>query len=287
MRSLVDFIRILLHNILPKNRIGDKIYAFINFVFIHRRFPTNKMIFNDVIYRLKISDEMLDPLRIFVTDKEYGKIYIKSLVGEEFIVPTLKIFQKYEELIDYNFPSECCIKPTHLSGEFILKVQDTKINYEKIKKWFSMNYYYRSREANYKFLKPKVIVETLVFNDSNIRDYRIFCYKGKAKLILVDCMPKHSSQTHRRSFYDPKWNQLNIKLKVKDSETLPKPSNLEQMISITEKICSNFDFIRVDIFTDGTKCFVGEITNIHANASNKFIPLSGSGEKTASETIFN
>ena len=101
---------------------------------------------------------------------------------------------------DYNFPSECCIKPTHLSGEFILKVQDTKINYEKIKKWFSMNYYYRSREANYKFLKPKVIVETLVFNDSNIRDYRIFCYKGKAKLILVDCMPKHSSQTHRRSF---------------------------------------------------------------------------------------
>ena len=51
------------------------------------------MIFNDVIYRMKISDEILDPLRIFVTDKEYAKIYTKSIIGEEFTVPTIKIFQ--------------------------------------------------------------------------------------------------------------------------------------------------------------------------------------------------
>ena len=285
MRFLIDFIRVLLHRILPKNRVGDKIYAFINFVFKHRRFPTNKMIFNDVIYRLKISDEMLDPLRIFVTDKEYAKIYTKSLVGEEFTVPTFKIFQKYEELIDYNFPSECCIKPTHLSGEFILKVQDTKINYEKIKKWFSMNYYYRSREANYKFLKPKVIVEALVFSDSNIRDYRFLCYKGKAKLIMVNFEPRNKLQIKKRIFFDLKWNEQDYNLKVTTREEVPKPLNLEQMISIAEKICSNFNFIRVDMFTDGTKCFVGEMTNIHANASQRFIPLSG--EKTASETIFN
>ena len=284
MRSLIVFIRISLNNILPKNRMGDKIYAFINFVFIHRRFPTNKMIFNDVIYRLKISDEILDPLRIFVTDKEYAKIYTKSLVGEEFTVPTFKIFQKYEELIDYNFPSECCIKPTHLSGEFILKVQDTKINYEKIKKWFSMNYYYRSREANYKSLKPKVIVEALVFNESNIRDYRFWCYKGKVKLIMVDCEPKNKLQIKKRTFFNLNWNEQDYNLKY-NREDVPKPSNLKQMISVAEKICSNFDFIRVDIFTDGTKCLLGEITNIHANASQRFIPLSG--EKTASETIFS
>ena len=283
MRSLIVFIRILLHNILPKNRMGDKIYAFINFVFKHRRFPTNKMIFNDVIYRMKISDEILDPLRIFVTDKEYAKIYTKSLVGEEFTVPTFKIFQKYEELIDYNFPSECCIKPTHLSGEFILKVQDTKINYEKIKKWFSMNFYYRSREANYKFLKPKVIVEALVFNDLHIRDYRFWCYKGKVKLINVDREPQQSLRKKQRTFYDLKWNEQTFKLGY-NKETVPKPSNLEQMISIAEKLSSDFDFIRVDIFSNGTKCFVGEITHIHANASQKFIPTSD--EKIVSKIIF-
>ena len=152
-----------------------------------------------------------------------------------------------------------------------------------------MNFYYRSREANYKFLKPKVIVEALVFNDLHIRDYRFWCYKGKVKLINVDCEdsePESESklQIKKRTFFDLKWNEQDYNLGY-NREEVPKPSNLKQMISIAEKICSNFNFIRVDMFTDGTKCFVGEITNIHANASQRFIPLSG--EKTASETIFS
>jgi len=127
-------------------------------------------------------------------------------------------------------------------------------------------------------------VEPLLFSDSDIRDYRFWCYKGKVKLIMVDCEPKDKLQIKKRTFFDLKWNEQDYNLRY-NREEVPKPSNLKQMISVAEKICSNFDFIRVDIFTDGTKCFVGEITNIHANASQRFIPLSG--EKTASETIFN
>ena len=137
---------------------------------------------------------------------------------------------------------------------------------------------------NYRFLTPKVIVEPLLFGDSDIRDYRFFCYKGKVKLIMVDREPKHSLQIKQRTFFDLKWNEQTFKLAYK-AETVPKPSNLEQMISIAEKLSSDFDFIRIDIFTNGTKCFVGEITNIHANASQKFIPTSD--EKIVSKIIFN
>ena len=108
--------------------------------------------------------------------------------------------------------------------------------------------------------------------------------KNKPKLIMVDCEPKSKLQIKKRTFFNLNWNEQDYNLKY-NREDVPKPSNLKQMISVAEKICSNFDFIRVDIFTDGTKCLVGEITNIHANASQRFIPLSG--EKTASETIFN
>ena len=144
MNSLIVFFRTLFGILLPKNRFGDKIYSFINFVFKQGRFPTNKMLFNDVIYRLKVGDEILNPLRIFTTDKEYSKIYVKFMVGEEFCVPTIKIFKKYEDVVDYNFPSECCIKPTHSSGTFIMRTNDSKIDYHKIKEWFSENYYFRS-----------------------------------------------------------------------------------------------------------------------------------------------
>ena len=92
MNSLIVFFRTLLGILLPKNRFGDKIYSFINFVFKLRRFPTNKMIFNDVLYRIKIGDEISNPLRVFITDKEYSKIYLKSIVPEDYIIPTIKIF---------------------------------------------------------------------------------------------------------------------------------------------------------------------------------------------------
>ena len=58
------------------------------------------------------------------------------------------------------------IKPTHLSGHLIIKKEEDGVDLEKIKKWFSMNYYDRSREANYKTLVPKVIVEEMIFNES-------------------------------------------------------------------------------------------------------------------------
>ena len=108
--------------------------------------------------------------------------------------------------------------------------------------------------------------------------------KGKVKLIMVDREAKHSLQIKQRIFFDLKWNEQTFKLGY-NKETVPKPSNLEQMISIAEKLSSDFDFIRVDIFSNGTKCFVGEITNIHANASQKFIPTSD--EKIVSKIIFN
>ena len=101
---------------------------------------------------------------------------------------------------------------------------------------------------------------------------------------MVDCEPINKLQIKKRTFFNLNWNEQDYNLKY-NREEVPKPSNLKQMISIAEKICSNFNIKRVDIFTDGTKCLVGEITNIHANASQRFIPLSG--EKTASETIFN
>ena len=84
MRVLINFTRFLLHHILPKSRMGDKVYSLLSFFWNHRRLPKNKMMFNDYLYKLKTSDELSNPLRVFLTDKEFVKIYTKSVVGDEF-----------------------------------------------------------------------------------------------------------------------------------------------------------------------------------------------------------
>ena len=130
--------------------------------------------------------KFLHPLRIFLSDKEYVKIYVKSQIGDEYNVPTLKILRSFKEVQNFEFSNKCVIKPTHMSGEIIFRKNNEIIDYNVIKRWFSSNYYNRSREANYKLLKPKIIVEELLFNDENIKDYKFFCYKGKSKIISVD-----------------------------------------------------------------------------------------------------
>ena len=67
-------------NNLPKNKVFDKFLFFIKFIFIHKRLPTNKKIFNDVLYKIKTSNEIDNPLRVYVSDKEYCKIFLNKII---------------------------------------------------------------------------------------------------------------------------------------------------------------------------------------------------------------
>ena len=285
MRFLLDSLRTVLGIILPKNKLGDKIYSFLNFIVNHHgRFPRNRMLFNDYMYKLKISDEITNPLRVFITDKEFAKIYIRSVIGDEFNVPTFKILETYEEVLSYKFPSECVIKPTHMSGSIIIKKEKDDVDLKKIKKWFSMNFYKRARETNYKTLIPKIIVEEIVFGDKNLWDYKFLCYKGMPKLIQID----HDRYVnHKLTLLTPNWIKQNYSITFEQYEgKIDKPINLYAMLSTVTKLAksTNLDFIRIDTYTNNKKFFIGELTNIHGNAAETFYPSSG--ELSATKIIF-
>ena len=240
------------------------------------------------MYKIKTSNEMIDPLRVFITDKEFVKMYIKDLLGDEFNVPTLKILRTYQEVLNYKFPSECVVKPTHMSGQIIIKKNSDQIDLKRIQNWFSLNYYNTSREINYKTLKPKVIVEPIVFNNTNIKDYKFFCYKGVPKLISVDFDRKvNEGKNHRRKYLNTNWEDQGFSLIYPRYEgNIDRPLNLDTILAVITKLAAstNLSFIRIDIYTDNQKIFIGEMTNLHGNASEHFYPASG--EELGSKIIF-
>lgn len=269
--------------VLPRNRLGDRVFGFCLFVKSHRRFPTDQLLFNDVLHKIKTSDEILDPLRVFVSDKEFVKLFIKAVVGDQYNVPTIAVLRSVSEVDSFDFPSTCCIKPTHSSGQVIIRKNNEAIDKETIKKWFAINYYDIGREANYKTLHPKVIIEPLIFNDENINDYKFFCFNGKPKLIQVDTDRR---QNHQRMIFDITWNPQNFSIAYPRSrQAIAKPNNLENMLLVVEILAKYFGFIRIDLYSDGQQCLIGEITNCHGNASEEFIPTTG--EIEASRIIFN
>jgi hypothetical protein len=267
----------------PQNRVGDKFVSFINFVIQHRRFPSNQLIFNDFLYRIKTTHEIIDPLRVFVSDKEFVKIYVKAIVGDKYNVPTIAVLNTIEEVRNFSFPPHCCIKPTQASGFVILRKNNEPVDVSAIEKWFTINYYVKGREANYRVLKPKVIVEPLIFEKSNIEDYKFFCFNGKARFVQVD-IDRRSN--HKRNFFDSDWNELDFSIHYpRTTAHISKPENFDEMLYVAETLSQKFSLIRVDLYSNGTSLYVGELTNCPENASGKFNSLSS--ELSASQLLFH
>jgi TupA-like ATPgrasp len=267
---------------LPETRWGDRLFSCIRFLLRHRRFPRSAMTYNDVIYRIKTTHEILDPLRVFVSDKEFVKLYVKAIVGDEYNVPTIGLIRSPEAVDAYEFPPDCCIKPTHASGRVILRRNGEQVDRKTIKSWFAVNYYHVGREANYKSLKPKVIVEPLIFESANLEDYKFFCLNGMPQMIQVDLDRR---LVHKRKFFDADWNELDFSIKYPKSDRhVPRPENLSEMLAVATALSKRFWFARVDLYSDGSRLMVGEITHCPDNAGGRFLPLSA--EKAASEHLF-
>jgi hypothetical protein len=282
-RVLANMLPKLKRRVLPHNRFGDNLYHRLLFLSKHRRFPGDGMLWNDVLYRLKTSNEILDPLRIFVSDKELVKLYIKATIGDEYNVPTIAVLRSAGDVDRFQFPDRCIIKPTHASAQYILRRAGEPIDRERIKQWFRLNYYRAGREVNYKTLTPKVIVEPLVFDSSDLSDYRFFCYRGEPRLIQVD-MDRHTH--HTRKILDTDWNEQDFCiLYPRSNKTLPRPATLPEMLRLARALSAPFSFVRIDLYSDNQRIIAGEITNVSANAGGIFRPLSA--EKEASALMFS
>ncbi len=267
---------------LPIGELFDKYWSYRQFRLVHGRKPaSDSMRFNDYLYRMKTSRTLDHPLRVFVTDKEYGKLFVKAVVGDSYVVPTLAILRTEEEVRNYDFPDRCCIKPTHASSKVIIRKHGEPIDYEKIVSWLSFDYYPMNHERNYKNLERKIIVEPLVFDDDNIMDYRVFCFRGVPKFVFAGIGP----DSQRSSFVvHCDWTDASFSIHRPPDGKRPAPENLEDMLAVARKLSAFFELVRIDLYSDGNSVFVGEITNCPSAAMAKIFPPES--EKAISQALF-
>jgi len=281
-RTLASVLPTLRRRILPRNRAGDRLYHWLLFLSKHQRRPSNRMLWNDVLYRIKTTDEILDPLRIFVSDKELVKTFIKATIGDEYNIPTLAVLRTPAEVERFDFPDRCIIKPTHASAQYILRRNGEPVDRARIRSWFALNYYRAGRELNYKTLRPKVIVEPLVFDDGDLTDFRFFCVHGEPKLIQLD-MDRHTR--HTRKILDTEWREQDYGILYPRSDrVVPRPDTLPEMLRVARALSAPFSFVRIDLYSDNRRVVAGEITNVSANAGGIFNPRTA--EERASRALF-
>lgn len=208
-----------------------------------------------------------------MVDKYEVREYIKNVIGEQYLIPLIGVYNTFEEINLDKLPNKFVIKCTHDSGGLIICKDKSKLNIEeakrKINKCLKRNYFYWSREWPYKNVKPRIVCESFI-SDSNDTpdDYKVLCFNGKAKLIELH---RGRFDNHTQDFYDINWKKTGISQGYTNSNIIyEKPEKFEEMIFLSEKIAKNIPHVRIDWFIVKGKLYFGEITFFDGSGMEPF-----------------
>jgi hypothetical protein len=247
--------------------VWDRLVAWRRFVQRHRRLPSRRLLLNDVLYRMKVDGTLSDPLRVETTDKDLAKAYLARFVPVQHIVPTLAILRTPAEIDAYDFPRPCFVKPTHASGEMQRIAEGAPPDRARLKRWLGLDYHRRSREANYRSLEPKLIVEPPAFAEASLREYRLYVWQGRCGLYYERTMPRQRTDM---TYHIPGGGRFAYDNRFPLAPEDQPPACAPALIDAAERIGAALGFVRVDAYSDGTDFRIGELTHCEASASGLY-----------------
>ncbi len=238
----------------------------------------NPKTFNEKLQWLKLYNR--NPVYTRMVDKYEAKSFIAEKVGEEYIIPTLGVWDKFDEIDFDRLPAQFVLKCTHDSGGLIICKDKSKLNLKeakkKITKSLKRNFYHIGREWPYKNVKPRIIAEQYMVDNSGIKeecltDYKFFCFDGQPKMVYIS---QDKAQEPHTDFFDMDFNRLNLRMRDSNSETPPsKPVAFEQMRELATVLSQDIAHIRVDFYYVNNKIYIGELTFFHNSGFTKIHPL--------------
>jgi len=210
-------------------------------------------------------------LKVYGRPKQYAPLadkfavydYVRARTGERHLNRMLGVYQQASEIPWDDLPDQFVLKATHASGWNLIvsdkKRLDRQQAMQTCHRWLKTSYSARSREPVYEDIPPRIIcVEYLGDPDTELFDYKLYCFNGKVRLVHVDT---ERFSRHQRTYYTPDWQRLPFSYTYPPrSEDVPQPAALKEMISLAELLAGTIPFVRVDFFFIHNQIIFGEMT---------------------------
>lgn len=257
---------------------------------------------NEKMQYIKLYDK--NELYTQIADKVKVRDFVADRIGEKYLIPMLKHGTNIDEITSSNLPElPFILKANHdCSGGLIIRDLDRKLlnvkgvsvyeNHEQIstKEWnvcyikyflsqrFKYNHYYITKEWQYKNIQKQYLFEALLEDSSGHvpNDYKFHCINGKVEFIYVSIDREGSNN---RKIYYPDWTEAPFTWTKIGREYkfagggAERPSNLNEMIEVAEKLAAGFKYIRVDLYSDNNQIFFGELTLQQGSGIEPILPL--------------
>ena len=143
--------------------LPDKLYLKIKFrLAMGRKLNLkNPQTFNEKLQWLKLYGRR--PIDTVLSDKYAVKEYIAKTIGEQYVIPLLGVWDRFEDIDFDKLPDQFVLKCTHDSGGIIVCKDKKKLDVESARKMFDKSlktdYYVYSRERAYRDIPRRIIAE--------------------------------------------------------------------------------------------------------------------------------
>lgn len=233
--------------------------------------------YNEKLQWLKLYDRKPEYTRMVC--KVEAKEYVSSIIGQEYIIPTLGVYNSVEEIDFDKLPNQFVLKCTHDSGGIVICKDKHKLDIEgaknKLKKGLKVNYYYQNREWPYKNVVPRIIAEQYMEDGKTeeLRDYKFFCFDGEVKALFIASERMIEGEETKFDFFDADFNHLPFLNGHPNAKIPPQiPSQFELMKQLASKLSQGIPQVRIDFYEMNGKVYFGEITFFHWSGMTPFIP---------------
>lgn len=261
------------------NWINDETYLKIAFrITMGKKLDLNNpKTFSEKIQWLKLYDR--NPLYTKLVDKDDVKKYVADIIGYEYVIPTLGVWNKFDDIEFDKLPDQFVLKCTHDSGGVVICKDKLKFDKESARKKINMclkhSFYWGQREWPYKNVKHCIIAEKYMEDKRthDLRDYKFFAFDGKVHALFVATERHEDREETKFDFFDEKYNHLNFTNGHPNADIVPeKPRTFNTMIELAEKLSKGIPQVRVDFYEVNGKTYFGEMTFSHWSGMIPFNP---------------
>ena len=240
--------------------------------------------FNEKLQWLKLYDRKSEYTEM--VDKYEVKKYVTARIGKEYIIPTLGVWEKFEDINFEELPNQFVLKCTHDSGGIVICKDKNKFDIsrarKKINRSLRNNFYWVGREWPYKNVKPHIIAEQYMENDlsgnrrgefKTLIDYKFFCFNGEPKYLYVsEDLGNHENARISFVTMDYKQAEFGREDYLPFKELPDKPIFFEKMKELATVLSKEIPFLRVDFYEINKQIYFGELTFYPGAGFTKYIP---------------
>jgi TupA-like ATPgrasp len=205
------------------------------------------------------------PLVSLTSDKYAVREYVREKVGEEYLIPLRQVVDRAAAIDFDNLSGSCVIKGTHGCDMTLLvpdiATADRAVIRSTVQKWLDTDFYRSGwRETPYRGLPRRAVVEEFIGDGVHPpNDYKFFMFHGRPAMVVVD---QDRFTRHTSTLLSPDWRPYLVTGRFEFAATLPeRPANYAEMVGVAQKLSSDFDFARVDLYNVDGRIYFGEITH--------------------------